>query len=97
MWIAGLICFWIIFSSSDSEDDGSAEFRECIRVLGDKVGLLSRHHTELHERYSKAEATTEQLKKELEEKKELVNTLYIKHQHEKKVSFLVSLMTLSFL
>ncbi|PSS04330.1 Autophagy-related protein [Actinidia chinensis var. chinensis] len=73
-------------NSSDSEDDGSAEFRECIRVLGDKVGLLSRHRAELHERYSKAEATTEQLKKELEEKKELVNTLYIKHQHEKQAS-----------
>ncbi|GFY88789.1 hypothetical protein Acr_06g0007290 [Actinidia rufa] len=73
-------------SASDSEDDGSAEFRECIRVLADKVGLLSRHRAELHERYSKAEATTEQLKKELEEKKELVNTLYIKHQHEKQAN-----------
>ncbi|PSS08361.1 Autophagy-related protein [Actinidia chinensis var. chinensis] len=73
-------------SASDSEDDGSAEFRECVRVLADKVGLLSRHRAELHERYSKAEATTEQLKKELEEKKELVNTLYIKHQHEKQAN-----------
>ena len=77
----------IFSSASYSEDDGSAEFRECIRVLADKVGLLSRHRAELHERYSKAEATTEQLKKELEEKKELVNTLYIKHQNEKQVSF----------
>ncbi|XP_052199937.1 autophagy-related protein 11 isoform X2 [Diospyros lotus] len=72
-------------SVSDAEDDGTAEFRECIRVLADKVGVLSRHRAELLERYSKAESTKEQMKKELEEKKELVNTLYLKHQHEKQV------------
>lgn len=73
-------------STSDLEDEGATEFRECIRVLADKVGVLSRHRAELIERYSKAEAANEQLKKELEEKKELVNTLYRKHQHEKQVS-----------
>ncbi|KAL7193534.1 hypothetical protein ACSBR2_025192 [Camellia fascicularis] len=73
-------------SVNDSEDDGTAEFRECIRVFADKVGVLSRHRAEVLERYSKAEATNEQLKKELEEKKELVSALYIKHQHEKQAN-----------
>lgn len=77
---------FVTFSSSgDNEDDGTAEFRECIRVLADKVGVILKHRADLLDRYSKAEAATEQLAKELEEKKELVNTLYIKHQHEKQV------------
>ncbi|KAA8522832.1 hypothetical protein F0562_009255 [Nyssa sinensis] len=71
---------------NNNEDDGTAEFRECIRVLADKVSVLSRHRAELPERYSKAEAANEQLKKELEEKKDLVNTLYIKHQLEKQAN-----------
>ncbi|GMQ02273.1 hypothetical protein CsSME_00048579 [Camellia sinensis var. sinensis] len=79
-------------SVNDTEDDGTTEFRECIRVLADKVSVLSRHRAELLERYSKAEAAIEQLKQELEEKKELANALYIKHQLEKqakkeKISF----------
>ncbi|PPR95385.1 hypothetical protein GOBAR_AA25289 [Gossypium barbadense] len=73
-------------SISDSEDDGSAEFRKCIRVLAEKVGFLSRHREELHEKYTNIEAVTEQLKKELEEKNELVKTLYTKHQLEKQAS-----------
>lgn len=73
-------------SISDSEDDGSAEFRKCIRVLAEKVGFLSRHREELHEKYTNIEALTEQLKKELEEKNELVKTLYTKHQLEKQAS-----------
>ncbi|XP_047307361.1 autophagy-related protein 11 [Impatiens glandulifera] len=73
-------------TTGDVEDEGASEFRECIRVLADKVGVLSRHRAELIERYSKAEAANEQLKKELEEKKELVNTLYRKHQLEKQAS-----------
>uniref|UniRef100_A0A5B7AYK6 Uncharacterized protein n=1 Tax=Davidia involucrata TaxID=16924 RepID=A0A5B7AYK6_DAVIN len=76
----------LVNSVNDNEDDGTAEFRECIRVLADKVGVLSRHRAELLERYSKAEAANEQLKKELEEKKDLVNTLYIKHQLEKQAN-----------
>lgn len=63
------------------------EFRECIQALSDKVSILSRHRAELLESYSKAEAANEQLTKELEEKKELVNTLYIKNQLEKQVTY----------
>ena len=37
------------------------------------------------DRYSKAEAASKQLSKELEERKELVKTLYTKHQFEKQV------------
>ncbi|KAL6984935.1 hypothetical protein U1Q18_018316 [Sarracenia purpurea var. burkii] len=79
-------------SVNDNDDDGAAEFRECIRVLADKVGVLSRHLAELLERYSKAETANEALNKELEEKKELFNALYKKHQLEKqakkeKISF----------
>ncbi|OMP09895.1 Autophagy-related protein 17 [Corchorus olitorius] len=73
-------------SISDSEDDGTAEFRKCIRVLAEKVGFLSRHREELHEKYTNVEAGNEQLRKELEEKNELVKTLYTKHQLEKQVN-----------
>ncbi|XP_059635955.1 autophagy-related protein 11 [Cornus florida] len=72
--------------ANNNEDDGTAEFRECIRVLADKVGILSRHRAELLDRYSKAETAIEQLNKVLEEKKELVNTLYMKHQLEKQAN-----------
>lgn len=75
-----------IFSSiSENEEDGAVEFRECIQALADKVSILSRHRTELLERYSKAEAANEQLSKELEEKSELANTVYLKRQLEKQV------------
>ncbi|KAI8570255.1 hypothetical protein RHMOL_Rhmol01G0020000 [Rhododendron molle] len=73
-------------SGNDKEDDGAAEFRECIRVLADKVGVLSRHRAELLDRHSKAEATQEQLKKELEVKKESFNTLLLKLQLEKQAN-----------
>ncbi|KAI3444054.1 hypothetical protein Pfo_000719 [Paulownia fortunei] len=72
--------------ANESDDDGTADFRECLRVLADKVGILSRQRAELLDRHSKAEAANEQLSKELEEKKELVNTLYMKHQLEKQVN-----------
>ncbi|XP_073067052.1 autophagy-related protein 11-like [Primulina eburnea] len=73
-------------SANKSDDDSTAEFRECIRILADKVGVLSRQRAELLNRYSKTEAANEQLNKELEEKKELVNTLYTKHQLEKQAN-----------
>ncbi|KZV15668.1 myosin-2 heavy chain-like [Dorcoceras hygrometricum] len=73
-------------SSNKSDDDSTAEFRECIRVLADKVGVLSRQRVELVDRYSKTEAANEKLNKELEEKKELVNALYTKHQLEKQAN-----------
>ncbi|XWS27236.1 hypothetical protein CRYUN_Cryun26dG0097300 [Craigia yunnanensis] len=73
-------------SITDSEDDGTAELRKCIRVLAEKVGFLSRHREELHEKYTNVEAVNEQLRKELEEKNEMVKTLYTKHQLEKQAN-----------
>ncbi|OAY46837.1 autophagy-related protein 11 [Manihot esculenta] len=73
-------------SINDNEDDGNAEFQKCIRVLADRVGFLSRHREELLDKYPKLEAANEQLRKELEEKKELVTTLYKKHQLEKQAN-----------
>ncbi|KAK6944319.1 Autophagy protein ATG17-like domain [Dillenia turbinata] len=73
-------------SMNEKEDDGTAEFRACIKVLVDKVGVLSRQRKELLERYAKVESTNEQLKKELEEKKEMVKTIYTKHQLEKQAN-----------
>ncbi|KAK9705744.1 hypothetical protein RND81_07G078800 [Saponaria officinalis] len=70
----------------DIEDDSTAEFCACIRVLADKVGVLARQRAELLDRYTKAEAANKQLTKELEEKKEVVKTLYTKHQLEKQVN-----------
>lgn len=79
----GLNCF---SSLNDNEDDDTADFRKCIRLLADKVSFLSRHREELLGKHLKAEATNEQLRKDLEEKKELVKTLYTKHQLEKQVT-----------
>ncbi|XP_024965266.1 autophagy-related protein 11-like [Cynara cardunculus var. scolymus] len=73
-------------SANDNGDDGTAEFRECVRVLAKKVGILARHRAELIDQYSKAEASYEQLTKELDDKKELINTLYMKHQSEKQAN-----------
>ncbi|KAK6135636.1 hypothetical protein DH2020_030621 [Rehmannia glutinosa] len=73
-------------AANESNDDSTAEFRECLRVLADKVGVLSRQRAELLDRQSKTEAANEQLSKELGEKKELVNTLYMKHQLEKQAN-----------
>ncbi|KAK6126995.1 hypothetical protein DH2020_039261 [Rehmannia glutinosa] len=56
-------------SANVSDDDVTAESRECIRIVADKVGVLSRQRAELLDRYSKAEAANERLNKELEEKK----------------------------
>ncbi|KAH7834013.1 hypothetical protein Vadar_011920 [Vaccinium darrowii] len=71
---------------STNDNEGNTEFRECIRLLADKVGVLSRHREELLDRYRKLEAENEQLKKEVEEKKELLNALYMKHQLEKQAN-----------
>ncbi|KAI3423764.1 ATG11 domain-containing protein [Psidium guajava] len=70
----------------ENEDDGTAEFRKCIRVLADRVGFLSRHREELLDKKSKIEAANEQLRTELEEKEEQVKTLYKKHQLEKQAN-----------
>uniref|UniRef100_A0A1D1Z8U2 Autophagy-related protein 11 n=1 Tax=Anthurium amnicola TaxID=1678845 RepID=A0A1D1Z8U2_9ARAE len=73
-------------AAKEDEDDGTMEFRECIRVLSDKVSILSRRRTEVLDRCSRLDATNGHLVKELEEKKELVQSLYTKLQLEKQVS-----------
>ncbi|WCJ30155.1 hypothetical protein M5689_011731 [Euphorbia peplus] len=73
-------------SINENEDDGTAEFRKSIRVLAEKVSFLSRHREELVDKCPKLEAGNEQLRKELEEKKELITTLYKKHQLEKQAN-----------
>ncbi|CAN8229890.1 unnamed protein product [Cochlearia groenlandica] len=73
-------------SSNGNEDDGIAEFRKCIKVLADKVSFLSKQREELLEKCRNLEATSEQTRKDLEEKKELVKTLYNKHQLEKQAN-----------
>lgn len=73
-------------SINDNEDDDTADFRKCIRVLADKVNFLSRHRVELLAKFKKCELVNEQLRKELEEKKDLVKALYTKHQLEKQAN-----------
>lgn len=73
-------------SANENEDEGIAEFRKCINVLYEKVAFLSRNRNELLEKYPKVEAANDQLRKELEEKQELVKTLYAKHQLEKQAN-----------
>ncbi|OVA10093.1 Autophagy-related protein 11 [Macleaya cordata] len=80
------LAFSLTNSANDNEDESTAEFRACIRILADKVGFLSRHRAELLERCSRAEAAHGHLTKELEEKKELVKSLYAKHQLEKQAN-----------
>ncbi|KAG2243579.1 hypothetical protein Bca52824_094577 [Brassica carinata] len=79
-------------SIKDNEDDATVEFRKCIRVLADKVSFLSKNREELFEKCRNLEATSEQTIKDLKEKKELVKTLYTKHQlgkqaNKEKISF----------
>lgn len=76
-------------SAGDKEYVGTTKLRECIHVLADRIGDLSRHRADLLDRHSKAKAANDQLTKELEERKELVNTLYLKHHPEKQVFFVV--------
>lgn len=75
-----------IFSSlNENEDDGKAEFSKCIRVLADRVNFLSKHRLELLDMIPKLELANEKLRKELEEKEELIKTLYKRLQLEKQV------------
>ncbi|KAF8073286.1 hypothetical protein N665_1122s0015 [Sinapis alba] len=79
-------------SINDNEDVGTVEFRKCIRVLADKVGILSKHWEESFDKCRNLEATSDQTRKDLEEKEELVKTLYTKHQlgkqsNREKISF----------
>lgn len=80
---------YILSSRSEAGDDSASEFCECIETLAVKVGLLSSQRAEFLERSTKAEAANKQLDKELEEKKELVNTLYVKLNLEKQVAIIL--------
>lgn len=50
---------------------------------------MSRQREELLDKCPKLEAVNDQLKKELEEKKELITTLYKKNQLEKQVKLVI--------
>lgn len=77
--ISFLIFICYSFSSvNEDEDDGTAEFQACIKVLAEKVSILSRHQQQ-------TEAAHGHLVRELEEKKELIKSLYTKLQLEKQV------------
>ncbi|KAL5699046.1 hypothetical protein ACHQM5_030000 [Ranunculus cassubicifolius] len=80
------LAFSLTNSATENDQDGTAEFRECIRVLSEKVGFLTRQRAEFLEKSTNAEVTHQHLKKELEEKKELVKNLYAKHQLEKQAN-----------
>lgn len=58
--------------SVDDEDDVSSNFRTCIVVIADKAGVLIRR--------------AEHLSKQMEDQRELIKTLYRKHQLEKQAS-----------
>lgn len=73
-------------SLNNDENDGTMEFRACIKVLSDKMGILSRQRTALVNRCLWVEAAQNHLIKELEEKKELIKNSYAKHQLEKQVN-----------
>ncbi|KAJ6849763.1 autophagy-related protein 11 [Iris pallida] len=73
-------------SVNEDDDDGTVEFRASIKVLADKVGLLSRHRSELLERCSRAETAVSRAETALDEKTEQVKSLYTKHQLEKQAS-----------
>ncbi|XP_047942536.1 autophagy-related protein 11-like [Salvia hispanica] len=66
--------------------DANQKLLDESQTLAIKVGLLSSQRAEFLERSTKAEAANKQLKKELEEKKELVNTLYVKLNLEKQAN-----------
>lgn len=70
----------------ENEDDGTVEFRACIRVLAEKVGYLAQQRLELLERCTRAEAAQGHLSKELESKTELIKNLYAKHKMERLVN-----------
>ncbi|KAM7267997.1 hypothetical protein ACFE04_010163 [Oxalis oulophora] len=76
----------LTISINETEDDATTEFRKCVRVLADKVSFLSKHREELLSKCPKLEAANEELRKEIEEKKELVKTLCTKLQHEKQAN-----------
>lgn len=76
---------FVLHQCSSSKKDEGDEFQQCIKVLSDKVGFISRQSTELLERCSQMEATHSHLVRELEENRERIRNLYAKLQLEKQV------------
>eukprot|EP00267_Zea_mays_P035630 XP_008671846.1 autophagy-related protein 11-like [Zea mays] len=75
-------------SVKKDEADTTVQFQQCIKILADKVYLLTRQSAELLERYSAMQAVHGGITKELDEKKELIKNLYNKLQQEKQVCLL---------
>jgi len=73
-------------SVKKDEADTTVQFQQCIKILADKVYLLTRQSAELLERYSAMQAVHGGITKELDEKKELIKNLYNKLQQEKQAS-----------
>eukprot|EP00267_Zea_mays_P022340 XP_008647239.1 autophagy-related protein 11 [Zea mays] len=70
-------------SVKKDEADTTVQFQQCIKILADKVYLLTRQSAELLERYLAMQAVHGGITKELDEKKELIKNLYNKLQQEK--------------
>jgi hypothetical protein len=85
-----MIKYPLFHSSSVKKDeaDTTVQFQQCIKILADKVYLLTRQSAELLERYSAMQAVHGGITKELDEKKELIKNLYNKLQQEKQVCLL---------
>lgn len=73
-------------SVKKDEADTTVQFQQCIKILADKVTLLTRQSAELLERYLAVQAAHGAISKELDEKKELIKNLYNKLQLEKQAS-----------
>jgi hypothetical protein len=78
-------CLFRSSSVKKDEADTTVQFQQCIKILADKVYLLTRQSAELLERYSAMQAVHGGITKELDEKKELIKNLYNKLQLEKQV------------
>ena len=85
-----MIKYPLFHSSSVKKDeaDTTVQFQQCIKILADKVYLLTRQSAELLERYLAMQAVHGGITKELDEKKELIKNLYNKLQQEKQVCLL---------
>uniref|UniRef100_A0A0A9CUS9 Autophagy-related protein 11 C-terminal domain-containing protein n=1 Tax=Arundo donax TaxID=35708 RepID=A0A0A9CUS9_ARUDO len=73
-------------SIKKDETDSTIQFQQCIKVLAERVTILSRQSAELLERYSTVQAAHGAVMKDLEEKKELIKNLCSKLQLEKQAS-----------
>uniref|UniRef100_A0A0D6QTZ9 Ubiquitin-like domain-containing protein n=1 Tax=Araucaria cunninghamii TaxID=56994 RepID=A0A0D6QTZ9_ARACU len=73
-------------AANETGEDGCSEFRVCIKILAEKVGILAQQRADLMERCTRAEAAQNHLSKELESNTELVKILHAKHKMEKQVN-----------